>query len=182
MYDIINQFFCGNDDIIHLGKTKINTQMCQTGSRLCLPSGHLCPFRRTNLSDWMGKRMWRDRILEAKKEKGITTKYMADYAQMSEKTVARMLSGANTKKGPFIDNVIMLGASVGLTPREIFSETGLVVGDENLATLQAEVDQLRAERDKLDEENGALRRRVDDLRDELLDTHRYYTIKQKQPE
>ena len=101
---------------------------------------------------------------------------------MSEKTVSRMLSGANTKKGPFVDNVIILGASVGLTPREIFSETGLIVGDESLATLQTEVDQLRAERDKLAEENGALRRRVDDLKDELIDTHRYYTTKQRQPE
>lgn len=126
--------------------------------------------------------MWRDRILQAKVEKGITTKYMADYAQMSEKTVARMLSGVNAKKGPFIDNVIMLGASVGLTPREIFSETGLIVGDENLAILQAEVDQLRAERDKLVEENIVLRRKVDDLKDELIDTHRYYTTKQRQPE
>ena len=115
-------------------------------------------------------------------EKCITTKYMADYAQMSEKTVARMLSGVNTKKGPYIDNVIMLGASVGLTPREIFSETGLVVGDENLAALQAEVDQLRTERDTLAEENIVLRRKVDCLKDELIDTHRYYTIKQKQPE
>lgn len=126
--------------------------------------------------------MWRDRILQAKKEKSITTKYMADYAQMSEKTVARMLSGVTAKKGPYIDNVIMLGASVGLTPREIFSETGLVVGDENLAALQAEVDQLRTERDTLAEENIVLRRKVDCLKDELIDTHRYYTIKQKQPE
>lgn len=126
--------------------------------------------------------MWRDRILQAKMEKGITTKYMADYAQMSEKTVARMLSGVNTKKGPYIDNVIMLGAAVGLTPREIFSETGLVVGDENLETLQTEVLELRYERDKLAEENLVLQRKIDDLKDELLDTHRYYTTKQKQPE
>lgn len=115
-------------------------------------------------------------------EKGITTKYMADYAQMSEKTVARMLSGVNTKKGPYIDNVIMLGAAVGLTPREIFSETGLVVGDENLETLQTEVLELRYERDKLAEENLVLQRKIDDLKDELLDTHRYYTTKQKQSE
>lgn len=127
-------------------------------------------------------RMWRDRILQAKREKGITTKYMADYAQMSEKTVARMLSGVNAKKGPYIDNVIMLGAAVGLTPREIFSETGLIVGDESLARLQAEVDQLRAERDELAETNAILRRKVDDLKDELIDTHRYYTVKQKQSE
>lgn len=126
--------------------------------------------------------MWRDRILQAKTEKCITTKYMADYAQMSEKTVARMLSGVNTKKGPYIDNVIMLGAAVGLTPREIFSETGLVVGDENLETLQTEVLELRYERDKLAEEIIALKRQVDDLKDELLDTHRYYTTKQKQSE
>ena len=86
--------------------------------------------------------MWRDRILEAKKEKGISTKNMAEYAQLSEKTVKRILTDEG--HAPYIDNVILLGAAVGLSPREIFSETGLIVGDQAIAVLQAEVDRLAA--------------------------------------
>lgn len=89
------------------------------------------------------KNMWRDRILEAKKEKNISTKKMAEYARLSEKTVARIL----TEEGhaPYVDNVIMLGAAVGLSPREVFSETGVIVGDQDLAVLQAEAERLTNE-------------------------------------
>ena len=87
--------------------------------------------------------MWRDRILEAKREKGISTKNMAEYAQLSEKSVKRILTDEG--HAPYIDNVIMLGAAVGLSPREIFSESGMIVGDQGHAVLQAEVDRLTAE-------------------------------------
>lgn len=87
--------------------------------------------------------MWRDRILEAKKEKGIKTKAMADFIRMPEKTVSRILSGKT--QAPYVDTVIALGQSVGLTPVEVFAETGLVVGDQDFAVLQAEVDRLNDE-------------------------------------
>ena len=87
--------------------------------------------------------MWRDRILEAKKEKGISTKSMAEYACLSEKTVKRILTDEG--HAPYIDNVIMLGAAVGLSPREIFSETGVIVGDQAHAVMQAEVERLTAD-------------------------------------
>lgn len=87
--------------------------------------------------------MWRDRILEAKTAKNISTKSMAEYAGLSEKTVKRILT--DKTQTPYVDNVIMLGASVGLSPREVFSETGVVVGDQDVAVLQAEVDRLTNE-------------------------------------
>lgn len=87
--------------------------------------------------------MWRDRILEAKTVKNISTKSMAEYAGLTEKTVKRILT--DTTQAPYVDNVIVLGASVGLSPREIFSETGLIVGDQDAAVLQAEVDRLTNE-------------------------------------
>jgi transcriptional regulator with XRE-family HTH domain len=107
-------------------------------------------IERTTLSDSQkntshrkDKEMWLDRILESKKEKGITTKSMAEYVHMSERTIARILSGKT--QAPYIDTVIALGASVGLSPKEIFYETGVVVGDQQLAILQAEVDRLTNE-------------------------------------
>ena len=87
--------------------------------------------------------MWRDRILEAKKEKGIKTKTMADFVRMPEKTVSRILSGKT--QAPYVDTVIALGAAVGLTPEEIFSEAGVVVGNQDHAVLQAEVERLTTE-------------------------------------
>ena len=87
--------------------------------------------------------MWRDRILEAKNEKGIKTKAMADFVRMPEKTVSRILSGKT--QAPYVDTVIALGQSVGLTPVEVFFETGVVVGNQDLAVLQTEVERLTAE-------------------------------------
>ena len=105
--------------------------------------------------------MWRDRILEAKKERGVKTKAMAEYALMTEKTVARILSGET--QNPYVDNVIVLGESVGLTPVEIFSETGLVVGGQDLAFMQAEVDRLTAELQAVTAEAAALKCEVTTL-------------------
>lgn len=102
--------------------------------------------------------MWRDRILEAKRAKNITTKSMADFTGMTEKTISRMLNGET--KDPYVGNVIMLGASVGLSPMEIFSETGLVVGSQDLATAQAEVDRLTAELADRDAEVSRLKSEV----------------------
>ena len=87
--------------------------------------------------------MWRDRILEAKAAKNITTKSMAEYAGLTEKTVKRILT--DKTQAPYVDNVIILGASVGLSPREIFSETGVIVGDQDIAVLQADVERLTNE-------------------------------------
>lgn len=129
--------------------------------------------------------MWLDRILEAKKEKGITTKSIADSARLPEKTVARILSGKT--QAPYVDTVIVLGAAVGLTPREIFSETGLVVGDQDRPGLQEEVTRLTEENAAQAQEILALRAEVSNItaenkllalelkyKDEILAVHDHY--------
>lgn len=77
---------------------------------------------------------------------------------MTEKTVSRMLDGKTND--PYVGNVIMLGASVGLSPMEIFAETGLVVGSQDLATAQAEVDRLTAELADRDAEVSRLKSEI----------------------
>lgn len=112
--------------------------------------------------------MWRDRILEAKREKGISTKAMAEFAHMTEKSVGRILSGETPS--PYVDSVIILGEAVGLAPTEVFGETGLVVGHQDLAALEAEVARLTAELSELRAEMSAL-----SMENELLHTReRYY--------
>ena len=107
------------------------------------------------------KNMWRDRILAAKKEKGISSKTIAEFAQLSEKTVKRMLTDVDY--APFVGNVISIGAAVGLSPQEIFMETGTVVGDQGHAILQAEVARLTNESVELNAEIGQLRSQVSAL-------------------
>lgn len=105
--------------------------------------------------------MWRDRILTAQKEKGVSIKFMADFARLSEKSVTRILNGKT--QTPYVGNVIELGASVGLSPQELFSETGLVVGDCDLAFLKAEVDRLTSELGACAAEAASLRGTVTTL-------------------
>lgn len=86
---------------------------------------------------------WLERIIEAKTSKGITTKQMSERIGLPTKTIDRILAGKT--RTPYIDTVLDLGASVGLTPKEIFTETGVVLGDQELSAYQAEVEALKAE-------------------------------------
>lgn len=130
--------------------------------------------------------MWRDRIIEAKKKQGISTKTMAERTMHHpERTIVRLLNGETTN--PYVDTVLEIGASVGLSPQEIFSETNLVLGDKDLATLQADLDVVAAERDLLATENSMLNDKVAmleeeikmlkmklDHKDEIINLHNYY--------
>ena len=103
--------------------------------------------------------MWRDKILAARKEKGVTIKYMAEYAKMSEKSVGRILNDKD--HAPRVDDVIELGASVGLSPQEIFSETALVVGNQEFEKLKTEVGDLQIKVSELTAENNILRMKLE---------------------
>ena len=86
--------------------------------------------------------MWREKIAEAKKEKNITTKMMSERVRLPEQTIARILSGKT--ETPRIDTVLDLGAAVGLSPWELFSETTAVLSDKNIPLLQEELDKANA--------------------------------------
>lgn len=105
------------------------------------------------------KNMWRDKILAARKEKGATIKYMAEYAKMSEKSVGRILN--DKEYTPRVDDVIEIGASVGLSPQEIFSETTLVVNNQEFADLKAQVDKLQTKVSELTAENDILKMKLE---------------------
>ena len=130
--------------------------------------------------------MWLDNILEAKAKLGISSAEMSRRSKigLTERTIKRILN----RESPFphVDSVVDLGATVGLSAFEIFSETCVVVSDVNVSALQAEVETLRAERDNAIAEiavlraaNDELRIKIDNLKDELLDTHKYYINKEQ---
>jgi transcriptional regulator with XRE-family HTH domain len=106
--------------------------------------------------------MWREKIIEAKKSKNITTKMMSEKVRLPEQTITRILSGKT--ETPRIDSVLELGASVGLSPAELFAETTSVLGDKNLITLQEELDQTNAALTALQSEFALLSEENTDLK------------------
>lgn len=124
--------------------------------------------------------MYRDKLLEIKKVKGITTKQWAEESGISVDTIGRILHPENPlKDSPRINTLEDLCKPLGVELWEIF-----YMGDRSWVDLQAEILALRAERDNLLTENGALKNRVEELRDkvdalkdEIIDVHRYYIKK-----
>lgn len=136
--------------------------------------------------------MWRDKVNEARKTKNITIKMMSEKVRLPEQTITRILTGKTAT--PRIDTVLDLGASVGLSPWELFSETTSVLGDKPLVMLQEELDQanaalsaLQSEFAVLSEENTGLKlekvslqAEIDLLRmklehkEEIIALHNYY--------
>lgn len=120
--------------------------------------------------------MWRERIIEAKQRQNISTKTMSERSRVPENTIKRILAGKTDN--PYITTVLSLGASVGLSSMELFSETTSVLGDNDLATLQKELDaaqstmqSLTEEIARLTDENGALRDKVVSLTTQIS-THK----------
>lgn len=106
--------------------------------------------------------MWREKIVEAKKAKNITTKMMSEKVHLPEPTITRILSGKTAT--PRIDTVLDLGAAVGLSPWELFSETTAVLSDKNLSLLQEELDKANAALSALQAEFASLSEEATDLR------------------
>lgn len=110
--------------------------------------------------------MWRERVIETKKAKGLTTKMMSERSpsHIPADTITRILTVKTDD--PRISTVLALGESVGLSPWELFAEPTALVAYQSFLTLQAEVDALRAEKEALLAENSDLKKKVDALRDE----------------
>lgn len=129
--------------------------------------------------------MWLDNLKELKREKNITTKQLADRANLPEKTVTRILSGRTAN--PYIDTLDRLATALGCSIGDILAGTKAVVGDNSLSTLQESIDVVTAERDLAITENAILKDKVNNLttenemlklqlmhKEELLALHNYY--------
>lgn len=136
--------------------------------------------------------MWREKIIEAKKANNITTKMMSEKVRLPEQTITRILTGKTAT--PRIDTVLDLGASVGLSTWELFSNTTSVLVDKSLLTLQEELDQSKAALSALQSEYASLSEELTKLKldyvklqaennllnvklehkDEILALHDYY--------
>ena len=124
--------------------------------------------------------MYRDRLEELRKEKGISNKKWAEESDVSVDTIDRIIHPENLDKdSPRVNTLENLCKVLGVELWELF-----YTGDKSLVVLQAEIHSLNAERDALLVENGALkdkvetlRDKVDSLKDEIIDTHKHYIKK-----
>ena len=125
--------------------------------------------------------MYRDKLDELRKEKGITNKKWSELSGVSIDTITRIIHPDNPDKdSPRVNTLDDLCVPLGVELWEIF-----YMGDKSLVSLQSEIVSLKAERDFLVAENAVqkdkietLRDKVDTLKDELISVHNYY-IKQK---
>lgn len=98
--------------------------------------------------------MWLDKVIEAKKAKGLATRTMAERSRMhlTERTITRILHGET--KAPKIDVILDIGETVGLNAQQLFAETDMVPLDRD------ELDRLKNQVKELTAENELLRVKV----------------------
>ena len=107
--------------------------------------------------------MWRDRLVEIRKEKGITTKQWSEMSGVSVDTINRITNPEHPEKdSPRINTLEDLCKPLGVEVWEIF-----YMGDKSFVSLQAENNNLKAEHEALVAENAVLKSKVDTLRDKV---------------
>lgn len=129
--------------------------------------------------------MWLDNLKELKKNKGMTTKQIAEKTNLPERTVARIFSGDT--ENPYVDTLHRIVSILGGSLDDIFAEGTFVVGRQNLKTTQEELGIVTAERDVLSAENAVLKEvntaqaaEIEMLKlqlkhkDEIIALHNYY--------
>lgn len=136
--------------------------------------------------------MWLDNLKELKKAKGMSSKQIAEATNLPERTVTRIFSGDTPN--PYVDTLYRIVAVLDGSLDDVLADSKTVVGNANLATLQAEVDRLtgelelsHAERDLITAENAILKDKVGTLsaeidvltmqlkhKEEIIALHNYY--------
>ena len=90
-----------------------------------------------------GAEQWLINLIELKNKTGITVKQIAEMENVAEKSVSNVFS--NKSKSPSVNLIRRIIHALGWSWREIFGESDAVIGNQDLATLQSEVDRLTEE-------------------------------------
>ncbi|MBO7158127.1 MAG: helix-turn-helix domain-containing protein [Clostridia bacterium] len=128
--------------------------------------------------------MYRNRLEEIRKEKGISYKRWAEESGVSIDTISRIIHPENPEKdSPRVSTLEPLCKPLGVELWEIF-----YMGDRSFVSLVTELNSLKVERDEFiakaaaqEERIGELekkiseqRDKIDNLKDEIIETHKYY--------
>lgn len=121
--------------------------------------------------------MFLKRMFEIQKEKGISTKQWSEESGVSIDTIHRIKTlGDGEKDSTKISTLEELRKPLGVEMWELF-----YIGEKSFVALQAEIASLKDERDMLLAEKAvlearanALEIRVGELKDDIIETHKYY--------
>lgn len=129
--------------------------------------------------------MWLENIKELKKRSGLSSKQIAEKANLPERTVMRIFSGETPN--PYLDTLQRIVVILGGSLDDVLADSKTVLGSKSLATLQAELDKLNGDLAVLAEENIILKNKLSVLtaenellntklaqKDEIIAVHNYY--------
>lgn len=107
--------------------------------------------------------MYRCKLAEVIKEKGISIKQLSKESGVSVDTISRTIHPENPDKdSPKVNTLEDVCKALGIEVWELF-----YIGDRSFVALQAEIAILKSERDTLVAENAVLKDKVDTLRDKV---------------
>ena len=138
--------------------------------------------------------MWLDNLKELKKEKGMSSKQIAEVTKLPERTVNRIFSGDTDN--PYVDTLHRIVTALGGSLDDILADTKVVVASETLVevketleevkgtanVMEAERDLIKVENERLKVENANMATELQLLKkelqhkEELLALHNYYKI------
>ena len=131
--------------------------------------------------------MWLDNLKELKKASGMSTKQIADKANLPERTVSRIITGETDH--PRIDTLGLIVDALGITLKDVFADTNVIVATEKLVEIKEAAEVVEAERNVIAVENDMLKTKLTTLttelelvkkelahKEELLALHNYYKI------
>ena len=129
--------------------------------------------------------MWLENLKELKKQKGMTSKQIAEKTNLPERTVVRIFSGDTDN--PYVDTLRRIVAVLDGSLDDLFAESKIVVANTDLVVLQAEYDKLSNDASILQAENVMLKDKVSTLeaendrlrltlahKEEIISLHNYY--------
>jgi transcriptional regulator with XRE-family HTH domain len=142
-------------------------------------------IKNRQLLHMKGPNMWLENLKELKKASGMSTKQLADKANLPERTVSRIIVGETDH--PRIDTLGQIVDALGVTMQDVFADTNVIVANENLIEIKevaevveaerdlvlAELEMLRAKTTAQEAEIALLKERLQH-KDELLALHNYY--------
>ena len=131
--------------------------------------------------------MWIENLKELKKASGMSVKQIADKANLPERTVSRIINGETDH--PRIDTLGLIVDALGITLKDVFADTNVIVATEKLVEIKEAAEVVVAERDVIAVENDMLKTKLATLttelelvkkelahKEELLALHNYYKI------
>lgn len=113
--------------------------------------------------------MWLEKLKEIKKEKGLSSKTIANLAKLPERTVIRIFSGETDN--PYLDTIHRIATAMDCSLDEILTDTKAVIASESLVEVKESLAEAQestvvaeAERDLISIENEKLKIEIDTLK------------------